>query len=333
MIKNTATATLLAIALVMGISVPAHAVTTANQPNNAGQALEIAPPIINLSGNPGETIETKISLRDVSTTSLRVTSELNDFTANGEDGTPKILLNESEKTPYSLVDWVSPIPVLNLKPKQIENLPVKITIPKNAAPGGYYGVVRFTATPPDMNDSGVSLSASLGTLILLRVKGDAKEQVDIEEFYTSGIDGKKSSLFEGAPFKFSERVKNTGNIYEQPTGRILITDIFGKTVAAVNVNLEQRNVLPGTTRKFEQEFNKEVLGDRFLFGLYNAKLSLQYGDKQQTTTSSLSFWIIPYKLILLVLLIVAAVIVAGRILLKRYTDRVVGKSRGKSRRR
>jgi len=193
-------------------------------------------------------------------------------------------------------------------------------------------VIRFTASAPNIDTSGVALSASLGTIILLRVNGDAKEQMDIQDFYTQGTDGKKSSLFEGVPLQFVERIKNTGNVYEQPKGRIVISDMFGKPQAVVNVNLEERNVLPQTTRKFTQDFNKDGLGDRFLFGLYTAKLELAYGNDQKVTASH-SFWIIPYKIILLVIALIIGLIIAGRIFLRRYTDRVVGKSRGKSRRR
>ena len=334
-LHRTLTTTILSsLALVVAIALPARAVTTtAGQPTNApAQALEIAPPIINLTGDPGQTINTEITLRDVSTSSLRVTTEFNDFTANGEDGTPKILLDQKDPTPYSIVKWISPIPSLTLEPKQLKKVPVTIKIPADASPGGYYGVIRFSGTPPDIDTSGVSLSASLGTLVMLRVKGDAKEQLETLDFMTTGTDGKASSLFEGIPFNFVERLKNTGNVYEQPTGRILISDIFGKPVAVVNVNLEQRNILPGTTRKFTQTLDKSGLGDRFLFGFYKAKLTLDYGNKQ-TVTSSLSFWVIPYKIILLAILLIIGLIIGGRIFLRRYTDRAVGKSRGKSRRR
>ena len=56
---------------------PIHAVQSNTNKNqsanqNAGQALEIAPPVLNLKADPGETIQAKISLRDVSTSSLLV---------------------------------------------------------------------------------------------------------------------------------------------------------------------------------------------------------------------------------------------------------------------
>ena len=149
---------------------PAPAATTPG----SGQALEIAPPELNISADPGQTVTSQISLRDISSGKLVVKGQVNDFMAAGEDGTPKILLEENDQNPYSLKSWVSPLQQLTLEPRQIKNLPIVIKVPANAAPGSYYGVVRFTATAPELQDTGVSLSASLGALVFLRVHGAAR---------------------------------------------------------------------------------------------------------------------------------------------------------------
>lgn len=296
-----------------------------------GQALEIAPPVLNIKGDPGETVKAQISLRDVSPTKLLVKNEINDFTAAGEDGTPKILIEPGETSPYSIKSWISPLPEITLKPKEVQQLTVNVTIPKNAAPGGYYGVIRFTARAPELKETGVSLSASLGTLVLLRVNGVASESMEVAEFYTA--DGTKpAGFFESAPVQFYERIKNLGNIHEQPRGQITIKDMFGQKLANLNVNLENRNVLPGTIRKFDQPLDQTVIGNKILFGRYTADLVMTYGDKQEVT-ASLSFWVIPYKIIIAVIVAIVALVFGIRYALRRYTDRVIDRSRRTRRRR
>ncbi len=309
----------------------ANAVDPPAQPNSAGQALEIAPPVLSLVADPGEVIDTQISLRDVSTSSLVVTSTVNDFTAAGEDGSPKIDVDKTEPSPYSIISWVSPLPELNLKPRQIEKLPVKITVPANAVPGGYYGVVRFSAVPPDVETSGVSLSASLGALIFIRVNGDAKESMEIVEFSVNK-DGDTGSFFDAAPLEFVERIKNTGTVHEQPVGTIIVKDMFGKNVVGLNVNLENRNVLPNSTRKFTTPLDKSSIGNRMLFGRYTAELTSKFGLKGQTVTKKISFWVIPWKLILGVITILAIAIVGIIYAIRRNNERLLGKSRGTRRR-
>lgn len=296
--------------------------------SGVGQALEIAPPVINLKVNPGQSITTQITIRGVSNEPLLVTGQVNDFTAGGnEDGTPKILLDEGESSPYSLKSWVGPLPQLLLEPKKVENMTVTINVPADAAPGGYYGVVRFTGTPPELKDTGVSLSASLGSLLFIRVNGDAKEGLDVEEFSTHK-DGGAGWLFESAPINFVERLKNTGNTHLQPAGQITITDMFGQKVATVNVNLPPRNILPQSTRKFEQPLDSAVIGNKMLFGRYTAELRLTYGDKQQVVTSSLTFWIVPWRLIAILIALLIGGFFLIRFLIKRYNQRIISRAQG-----
>ena len=310
---------------VFGVFV-AHAQSTNDA--SIGQALEIAPPVISLKADPGQTITTQINLRDISTSSLIVRSQVNNFVAAGEDGTPKLLLDENDEETaslYSLKEWVDTLPDMILESKEIKNLPVTINVPADASPGGYFGVVRFTATAPELNETGVSLSASLGALILVRVSGDVKESIKIEEFSVNDRI-RSGTLFESTPLEFVVRLKNEGNIHEQPTGKITITDMFDNKVATVNVNLEKNNVLPDSIRKFTAQLDSAVIGNKKLFGRYKAELAVTYGDKSEVVESSLEFWVIPYKLIIVFSLGFVIVFILLRYSIKRYNKHIIKKA-------
>lgn len=326
--KRLASLTSFGLALVLvGLSA-APAVAATNR--GTGEALEIAPPLITLKANPGQTLKTEIKLRDVSGGDLVVSEQVNDFVAAGEDGTPKILLKPSqEKDPYSMRTWVSALPTMTLKPQQITTLHVTIHVPANAAPGGHYGVVRFTARPPELHDTGVALSASLGALMLVTVNGPLKENMSIASLSVTDNKGKQGSLFESTPLKFVTRVKNDGNIHEEPTGHIMITDMFGHTVAGVNVNMQQRNVLPASIRKFTSDLDSSVIGNKKLFGYYKASLDMTYGTKTtQHMTSTVSFWVIPYKLIIGVILLLVVGFFVLRTMIRRYNQSIINRAQG-----
>lgn len=324
------TGTILSLALLF-VSLFLPAVTVMAQDNGEGaQALEIAPPVVNLSADPGETVTAQLNLRDVSDGQLIVTNQINDFVADGEDGTPKILMEEGEPNPYSLRPWIVPLPQLLLEPRQIERLPVTINVPADAAPGGYFAVVRFTATAPELEGNGVSLSASLGALILLTVKGDAKEAMAVESFSVTNKDGEVTSLLESKPVNFVVRLKNNGNVHEQPAGQVTVTDIFGKTVGAVNINMPPRNVLPGSIRRFEVPFDSSVIGDKMLFGFYTAKLNVTYGqgNKKYTIEETVkTFWVIPYKLIGGIVLGLIIIFFLLKIGIQRYNRHIINQSK------
>ena len=323
------TTPILAVAFVVATLV-SPLTDAATNPSNVGQALEIAPPVVSLAADPGATVKTQIALRDVSTTKLLVQGQVNDFTAQGEDGTPKLLLEEGESSPYSMKTWFQPLPALTLKPKELQNLPVTIKVPADAAPGGYFAVVRFTATAPDIDTTGVALSASLGALVFLRVNGTATEKLSIVEFLAETKNRSKNTVFEALPINFVARVKNDGNVHEQPAGQVTIKDMFGKNVARLNVNLPPRNILPGSIRRFETSLDSKVLGNTQLFGRYTAEVKMTYGEGNKTITDKITFWVIPYKLIGFGILGLIVAFLVLRTMIRRYNQTIIKRAQSGS---
>lgn len=306
-------------AFVISPLVPVQHVVAQTAP--AGQALEIAPPVINLIADPGQTITTNLKLRDISKSSLIVSAQVDDFAANGEDGTPKILLDGTTSGAYSIKEWVEPLTDFTIKSKELKDLPVTLHVPEGASPGSYYGIVRFTARAPELSDTGVSLSASIGSLIFLRVNGVAKEGIAVQELSANSGNGTASSFFESAPINFTALLKNTGNVYEQPSGRIVVTDMFGKEVGAPN--LAPGNILPQSTRKYNQALDSTVIGNKFLFGRYKAELSVTYGTNKSVVKESIYFWVIPYKLIGTGIIVLIAGFIGLRYLIRRYNRHII----------
>lgn len=321
---------------VFAVSLAAPAALAATAPAaGTGQALEISPPVITLTANPGQTLKVQLSIRDVTDGDLVVSNEVDDFVAAGEDGTPKILLGQAANdSPFSMKDWVQTVPQLRLESKQIKTLTVTINVPSNASPGGHYGVIRFSGIPPDLKGSGVSLSASLGALMLVTVNGNIKEKLNVQQFSVAKLKkdktaDKSATFFEAAPLAFTELVKNEGNIHEKPTGQVIIKDMFGRPFAGLNINLPPRNILPDSTRKFTQPLDKTVIGTKRMFGHYTATLTVKYG-KDQTITAKLGFWVIPYKLILTIIVLLVGGFFLLRYLIRRYNRFIIGKVQGGS---
>ena len=322
---NRATASLAALLIASTSLLPGAAARAATTPPPAapsGQALEIAPPLIYLNVDPGQTAKTQVLIRDVSNSPLNVTGAVNDFVASGENGTPKVLLNETAPDPYSIKGWIAPPATVQLVPKQIKTLPLTINVPKDASPGGHYGVIRFTGSAPGVNGNGVSLSASLGALVLLTVSGKITENLSVKTF-TASHNGKAGSLFQSTPLVFTERIDNTGNVHEQPTGLVTIKDMFGRQLATLPVNQPPGNILPASIRKFSQNLDKSVIGTKHLFGHYTAKLSLNYAGNKKTLTATMSFWVIPFKAVGIVIAVLIIAFFALRYALRRYNEAVV----------
>ncbi len=283
------------------------------QNNNAGQGLEISPPLIEIKTDPGKTQVIQIRVRNVTTQTLIVRGQVNDFVAAGEDGRPKLLLDSNEQSPYSIKPWIDATSSVTLNPSERKTIDVTMNVPPNASPGGHYGVIRFTGTPPELEGTGVSLSASVGTLVLATVSGDVHEQAHIAQIVTSQ-NGKNRNTFEYGPVTITTRVQNTGNVHIQPSGTIRVTNTFGKTVATYQFNQDKGNILPQSVRKFNETLNKKLL-----FGRYKIQADVVYGSNKTITGASTTFWVIPYKLILIVIAAIALLI----FMVRRYNRLIV----------
>lgn len=292
-----------------------------------GQALSISPPTLQLSADPGSTVTASIKLTNISSGDLLIKNQINDFGAKDETGEPNIIFDNAESTGYSLKNWVSAPAPFKIASKETKTVDFVINVPKDAEPGGHYAVFRFTGQAPELEETGVALSASIGSLVLLRISGDIKEQAYVAEYFSANSQGNKASFFEYPPVNFVERIHNDGNVHINPSGTIEILDLFNRKIDTLQVNgavgdskNPPRAVLPQSTRRFEQQLNK-----KWLFGPYKAKLNLKYGEKNQTLTSQLTFWVIPYKAILIILLLIILLILLIRFINRRYKQRIISK--------
>lgn len=307
----------------LGVAATSAAPTSSATP---GQGLEISPPVIELNANPGQTITTEVRVRDVTQSPLYVTGTVDDFGASvDENGNPQLLLNETGATRFSLKYWITGVTSLTLAPDQLAAVKVTIAIPANGEPGGHYGVVRFSGVPPNLSGTGVSLSASVGALILLRVNGNVSDQLNLSQFAAgtqAGVDSwNTKGFFEHGPVNFLVRLQNTGSVHEQPTGTITVKDIFGHKVGMVDVNPKSGNILPDSYRRFVQ-----TLPNKALFGHYTASLAMTY-DGSKKLSASFGFWVIPWELILLVIVALAVVLYLLRVGIKRYNDHIIAMAR------
>jgi len=288
---------------------------------NASEGMEISPTLVELNAAPGNTYQIRISLRNITASDLQYGTSVADFNSADETGSPHIISDSTLPATSSIKTWVSTIPNFSLQSRQAKDLTALVTVPVNAEPGGHYGVLRFTGDSPELRNTNVGLTASAGVLILIRVSGAINEKASLAEFYSSQND-KQSSFFENGPITFVVRVQNAGNIHIKPSGSIELRDMFGGLVSTMPVNEDKSNILPNSIRRFETKLNKD-----WMFGKYTASLALGYGTSGQAITSTVTFWVIPYKIILVAILILITLIYILIRLIKVYNKHIIAKAK------
>ena len=331
--------TILASVTILATSaVGASAATTTNTStlSGAGNALKISPVRTDLEIKPGETKTIDVYVQNITNNNIKLHTVVNDFTASkDESGTPSIILDENKSAPLrSFKKYVTPVADFEVKPNEQHDVKVTIAIPKDADAGGYYGAVRFEPAGSDTNQN-LSLSASVGSLVLVTVPGDLKEQANIASLDARKVDPKTNKELPGSFFTNGKnlfgavRIENTGNIQVQPFGKVLLKK-SGKTLASYEINntSPRGNVLPDSIRKFEFDISKNVGA----FGKYTLEANLGYGSKGELLTATKTFYVVPVPVMIIIgivlLVILFAIFVLPR-MIRSYNRRVVQTATGK----
>ena len=294
----------------------------------AGNGIKVSPVRTDVTMNPGESRTISLTVQNITSSSAEYDAIINDMVAKGENGQAALILEADQYAPsHSLKRYISSIPSVQIDAGKYKEVKATITIPKNAAGGGYYGAVRFVPSGTKI-DKNVTLSASVASIILVRVNGDVTENMSIASFdVRKGEDGLGgSSFFTTNKNLFSVvRFSNKGNVHEQPFGKVRV--LKGKKVVQeteINKTDPRGNVLPDSIRRFDTQLTG--LG---AFGKYTVQGNFGYGSNGQLLSATTSFWVVPLPLIVGVIgvLVVLLVLIFGLPkAIKRYNRNVLRKA-------
>lgn len=263
----------------------------AGEQSVSGNGFRISPVTDEYVIEPGQTEIMNITIENPTNAPLTAVAIVNDFVAGeNEDGEVRPILDENAPAPRnSFRSLIGPIDNIDLGPNERFELEVPITVPVDANAGGYYGIIRFE--PADRRDDGnVTLSASVGTVTLVRVPGDLTERLDLVEI-SAAQDNSLRSFFTGGDVSVLVRLRNSGDIHLQPHGLVQVKNMFGDVVASYELNdtTPRAYILPDTIRRFQDD-----LEDRNWFGRYTIETNI--GNIQsggEPLNARATFWYIP----------------------------------------
>ncbi len=255
--------------------------------------ITISPLTFELTANPGDTIINKIKVFNPSDHPVSIKMDAEDFRPIGEEGKVITTSESDEDSTYSLRRWIKIVPnEFILEADGQKPVDFIIEVPQNAEPGGKYGTI-LAGISGSLGEgiTGTAVSQQVGSLVLLMIAGDLKEELAIKDFTVP-------SFQEYGPVPFELRFENKGTVHVRPKGYIVITDLLGREVA--ELEFPQKNVIPGSVRRVDVEWDT-----KWLFGKYTASVIGVYGTSNENLMPRvITFWVLPWKLMLLVLIVI-----------------------------
>jgi hypothetical protein len=318
----------LTLALALSLVVVLGIIPTASAANEFN--LTASPLPIDLSVKPGGTVETPLRIQNTGTEAVKVKVSLMKFRANGTSGKPEIL------DPTAADDYIKWVHFSETsfvaEPNVWHTVNMTIKTPKEAAFGYYYAVIfsQENSNKPVVSGQHSVLTGAVATLVLLDVNAPGeKRELSVTSFRAT------KKVYDYLPASFTITVHNSGNTHAAPFGDVFISRNKTKDIAHLAINTAGGNILPGTDRTFEVSWedgfpayktrkdNGQIVSDKngkpikslewggvslnkFRFGRYHAHMVLTYNDgtRDVPIEGDLTFWVVPWKLLLVTLLVV-----------------------------
>ncbi len=214
-------------------------------------------------------------------------------------------------------------------------------VPLNFPTHGYYFEIVVTTKKPQEQGGKVGLVTEVA--IPLSVNYIGKED-EIRKFAIATFDSTSDAftttnfLYEYPPVEFKTVLQNIGNVNVVPTGEIFISrdNSFSNVIATIPFNPTGQTGFAGTFREFQNtwdggfltlddnnrlQVNFNQLSD-FRIGQYYAQLNVVWDGLQgkEFENRIITFWIIPWKLILLlvgIIIVIIFLLIRGRRIKRR----------------
>ena len=253
----------------------------------------VGPGKTELTIKPGETRVAEIIVTNRIGTTRDFKFEVEDTTGSDNPNTPIVLLG-NEHGPYTLKDYVTlPKTTITLENNQRARIPVTITIPADAEPGGRYGSILVTTVSKDVgvNTNGGAAPSSvivsrLATLFFITIPGDTEINAELKGISTVP----EKLFFTEAPINFQILFENKGDLHLTPYGELRVHNFVGEEVGFVE--LDPWFAMPKSLRAREVEWNRELL-----IGRYTVTAQINRGYDDIVDEASVSFWVIPWRVL------------------------------------
>lgn len=272
----------------------------------------VGPGKFDLSLAPGqsEVVEVMVTNRTGTVKEFSFTAE--DMAGSSNLEMPTVLLGD-DRGPYTIKDFlVVPYENFLIEPGQRVSVPVTVTMPADAEPGGRYGalLVQTASQRDDSASRGASTAvvSRIAVLFFVSTPGELDRSGSFVDFTTVP----DTFYFSEGPIDFGILYENTGTVHTNPAGEISITNMFGQSVGYIEVL--PWSTLPQSLRLREVTWERETL-----LGRYTAEARVYLGYDDIIETKTLTFWVVDWKLLLTLTLVVVLLFLFVRYIARNFT--------------
>lgn len=308
-------------------------VSAQTTPSDTGLHLVLSPVFLNIEGVPGRSVTETIKVKNAGQSVEELRVGLLRFRVYDDLGHP---LLEEVPADDPFPGWLSfSRPTLTVQPGEWQSLDVTFNIPAEAALGYYYALTFARQNEAPLEEgANAQLVGAASILLLLNVETDATQRsAEVLSFTTD------KKWYTYLPVEFILTIKNTGNTHLAPYGNVFVDRGRQTDIGILPVNQGKGNILPQSSRRFTATWSEgfpiyepmrengatklDEAGETiyrlkwqwdkvswFRVGKYTGRLMMVYDNlgKQVPLEASVSFWVIPWPILLAALLLLILIL-------------------------
>jgi hypothetical protein len=312
-------------------------------PPNTGLSLTLSPVFLNLTAYTGKIVKSTIKLTNNNTFAERYKLSVIKFQPDAKGETIVPIQDTAGDETLRWIQIAEPEVVVQGKSSKVVAFDVQV--PEYAFLGYYFGIsVQRAKEQFARTDTTKIVGQAIMPIMLDVVRGGDKGPLFVDgdsNIYKRAILESvttSSWWYEYLPVEFEIKFKNTGKVHLAPFGNIVIQQ-GDVELGTLQVNESGNNTLPGVMRTYKSEWNDGFIvrepvkkGSDFVMdkdgnkiyhtvikwdsltkmriGKYTAKAIVVYnnGRNDVPLEALVSFWIIPWKIILVITLVLALLI-------------------------
>ena len=315
---------LLALGVMVGLVGASLIVFSGNAKAAEGEFfLQVSPSPLVITVKPGETITQELKIRNVGPQAEKLTIAPRSFAINNETG--EVAFDDT-KAPPEIGEWTKfSEPNFSVGPGEWFTQKITLAIPKEAGFSYSFAFVIKRQDQSVLHNAQRELKGTVAVFALVNIdKPGATRTLELGELKT------EQGIYEYLPAKLSVQLRNVGNSIVRPSGNVFIQRGSNDQlpISTLKLNEKEGYILPGSTRTLavdwtegypastivtdasgqthvQQDWNLANLSN-LRIGHYTAKVIAIYNDGQRDVplTGEVSFWVIPWKLLLIALVII-----------------------------
>ena len=115
--------------------------------------------------------------------------------------------------------------------------------------------------------------------------GAVSEKITVQSF-------EAPQTLESGPVTLALRLKNEGSVHLRPVGFVFVKNWLGNEIDKLPLDQTKNRIIPGTTRLMNI-----LWSEKWLFGKYTANFAGIYGTANEPLAASVTFWVIPWRIL------------------------------------